>query len=94
MDYRKDIRVYITKMNEERYRVEFYYMDVEYLSLYYERAKKAFVNKPVGMNSWTCVEAKYGDGDIYNLFEGLTPRMLMDWGQEMVNEEVKKSPLL
>ena len=27
-------------------------------TLYFEKAKRAFTNKPVGMNSWACVDAK------------------------------------
>lgn len=84
MDYKKEIVPYVTRMGEDRVRVEFWYGEAEYLTLYYEKAKKGFVNKPVGMDAWTCVEAKYSDGDLYSLFEGLTPRMMMEWGQELV----------
>lgn len=83
-NYKDKIQTYLTRMNKDRFRVEFYVNDAEYLALYYELAKKTFINKPVGMNSWTCVEAKYNDGDIYALFPSLTPRMLMEWGQELV----------
>ena len=83
-NYQTEIKTYVTKMSDERYRVEFFHHDAEYLSLYYERAKKGFVSKPVGLNTWVCVEAKYSDGDIYKLFPDLTPRQLIDWGQKLV----------
>lgn len=90
-EYKDKIQTYVTRMNEGRFRVEFYVDDAEYLSLYYELAKKGFINKPVGMNTWTCVEAKYSEGDIYKLFPSLTPRTIMEWGQELVNEAVRTS---
>lgn len=83
-DYRKKIVPLMTKMKEDRYRIEFTIDEVEYLTLYYEPAKKDFVNKPVGLDRWACVEAKYSDGDIYTLFPNLTPREIMEWGQELI----------
>lgn len=90
MNYKEQIVPLITRMNEGRYRIEFTVNEAEYLSLYYEKAKKSFVNKPVGLDAWTCVEAKYSDGDIYTLFPKLTPKQLMDWGQELVTTAAGK----
>ena len=38
----------VVKLNEE----------VELGTLYFERAKKSFQRKPIGMNAWACVDAK------------------------------------
>lgn len=48
---------------------------VELGSLYYEKAKKSFNNKPVGMNSWACVDAKV-EG-LYEVDESITPIRVM-----------------
>lgn len=89
MDYKNKIDYYVTRMGPDRMRVEYHVDGAEYLSLYYERAKKGYVNKPIVQEGFACVEAKYSDGDIYTLFPGLTPKMLMDWGQEIVREATK-----
>ena len=34
-------------------------------SLYFEKAKKTFQRKPIGMDAWTCVDAKVEDLYIY-----------------------------
>lgn len=90
MNFKDKIDYYVTRMGPDRMRVEFHVDGAEYLSLYYERAKKGFVNKPLIQEGYACVEAKYSDGDIYALFPKLTPRKLMEWGQEIVREELKK----
>lgn len=83
MDYKQKIVPLLTKLKEDRYRIEFTMDEAEYLTLYYEKAKSGYVNKPIGYG-WTCVEAKVSEGDLYSLFPGLTPRMMMEWGQEIM----------
>jgi len=48
----------IDYLSPDRVRVIVSYRDVELGVLYFERPKRGFVNKPVGLNSWACVDAK------------------------------------
>ena len=51
-------------------------------SLYYERAKKTFNRKPIGMNAWGCVDAKI-EG-LYEADENITPTEVMNKCQEVI----------
>ena len=48
----------IDYLSPDRVRVIVSYRDVELGVLYFEQGKRSFTNKPVGMNSWVCVDAK------------------------------------
>ena len=58
-------------------------------SLYFERAKKVFQRKPIGMDAWGCVDAK-----IEKLYEyggdNITPKDIMGKCQELIREYVGK----
>jgi hypothetical protein len=62
--------------------------DVEVGSLYFEKAKKGFTNKPVSMGSWVCVDAK-----IEKLYEvsdyEITPKQIMEVCQGMITNYQK-----
>ena len=60
---------------------------VELGSLYYEKAKRSFNRKPVGMDAWTCVDAKV-EG-LYEACENITPTEVMSECQRLI----KSSPL-
>ena len=51
---------FIYKMDkmEERIRFIISFNEEEVGSLYFEKAKKGFTNKPVSMDAWVCVDAK------------------------------------
>lgn len=55
---------------------------VELGSLYYEKAKKTFQRKPIGMNAWACVDAKI-EG-LYEAEETITPREVMETCQSLI----------
>lgn len=57
---------------------------IELGSLYYEKAKKSFNRKPVGMNAWTCVDAKV-EG-LYEAEENITPTEVMNKCQSLIRE--------
>ena len=73
----------ISKMDLHRVRVIVSYLGHELGVLYFEKAKKSFINKPVGMGGWTCVDAKveglyeYGGEDI-------TPKEIIGHCQELL----------
>ena len=66
------IRILITSTGGEQ----------EYGSLYYERAKKTFNRKPIGMNAWACVDAKI-EG-LYEAEENITPTEVMNECQNLI----------
>ena len=70
------IRIVITLLGE-----------VELGVLYYERAKKSFNRKPVGMNSWTCVDAKV-EGLYVHGGENITPTDIMNKCQELIHQRM------
>jgi hypothetical protein len=58
--------------------------DQELGSLYYEKVKKTFNRKPIGMNAWGCVDAKI-EG-LYEAEENITPTEVMNICQSLIRE--------
>lgn len=78
-----DILTYnLTEMEPDRLRVTITKDDIEVGSLYYERAKRTFNRKPIGMNAWGCVDAKV-EG-LYDADKNITPTEVMNKCQEMI----------
>ena len=44
--------------------------------LYFEKAKRGYVRKPIGLNSWACVDAKV-EG-LYTKDESITPAQIIE----------------
>ena len=70
-------------MDSERIRVEVYYKVSEMLKefkgmMYYERAKKTFNRKPVGLDAWLCVDARV-EG-LYTKDKAITPAQIVTEG--------------
>ena len=80
MDFRYDI----VEMSPQVLRVIIYGGDEEMGVLYFERAKKTFVSKPISMSEWVCVDAKVSD----NIYDGgeLTPREVVNLCQVQIRE--------
>jgi hypothetical protein len=53
------------KIEEGRIRFIISFNEEEVGSLYFEKAKKGFTNKPLSMDAWVCIDAK-----IERLFNG------------------------
>ena len=89
MDITIDNLVYeLSPMDEGVIRIVVLSGDQEELgSLYFERAKKIFQRKPIGMDAWGCVDAK-----IERLYEyggdNITPKDIMGKCQELIKEYV------
>jgi len=73
----------LTEMEPDRLRITITQDNTELGSLYYEKAKKTFQRKPIGMNAWGCVDAK-----IEGLYEhnDITPTVIMNKCQEIIRE--------
>ena len=76
---------FIYKMDkmEERIRFIISLKEEEVGSLYFEKAKKGFTNKPVSMDAWVCVDAK-----IERLYEvsdyEILPKDIVEVCQKMI----------
>ena len=80
-----DILTYnLTEMEPDRLRITITQNDIELGSLYYERAKRSFQRKPIGMNAWGCVDAKI-EG-LYEANTDITPTEVMNKCQELIRE--------
>ena len=79
---------FIYKMDkmEERIRFIISFKEQEVGSLYFEKAKKGFTNKPLSMDAWVCVDAKieklYEVSD-YEVF----PKEIVETCQKMIKAE-------
>jgi hemolysin-activating ACP:hemolysin acyltransferase len=54
----QDLQYDIFQLDDMKMRIVISLYEKELGTLYFEKAKRAFTNKPVGMNSWACVDAK------------------------------------
>ena len=57
---------------------------IELGTLYFEKVKRGFTNKPLSMNSWACVDAKI-EG-LYQVGESITPKDIVAHCQELIKE--------
>ena len=58
---------------------------VELGTLYFERAKKTFQRKPIGMNGWACVDAKI-EGLYVHGGEHITPKDMVRKCQDLIKQ--------
>ena len=79
---------FIYKMDkmEDRIRFIISFNEQEVGSLYFEKAKRGFTNKPLSMDAWVCVDAKierlYEVSD-YEVF----PKHIVETCQKMIKAE-------
>ena len=71
----EDNRMRIIIMSEDQ---------VELATLYFEKAKLKFTNKPVGMNSWACVDAK--TEGLYDYDPATSPKEIVNNCQELIRK--------
>ncbi len=68
---------------DDRLRFIISFKDQEVGSLYFEKAKRGFTNKPISMDAWLCVDAK-----IEKLYEvvdyEITPKQIVEVCQSMI----------
>jgi hypothetical protein len=78
--------IYTMDKVDDRLRFIISFNDQEVGSLYFEKAKKGFTNKPLSMDAWVCVDAK-----IERLYEvvdyEITPKDIVEVCQKMIRGE-------
>ena len=73
----------LTEIEEGRIRITISNDDKEVGTLYFEKAKKTFQRKPIGMNGWACVDAKI-EG-LYEIGgETITPKDIVKKCQDLI----------
>jgi len=71
---------------DDRYRVELYSNGGKFYGmLYYEPVKRGFTNKPISMNSYTCVDATV-QKDLYEDLPTITPVGLLRWVAHLISQ--------
>jgi len=61
--------------------------EVEMGSLYFEKAKKRFTNKPVSMDAWVCVDSKIGG--LYEVSNyDITPKQIVERCQQIIKKSL------
>ena len=74
----------IDYLSPSRVRVIVSYRDHELGVLYFEQAKKSYINKPIGIGGWLCVDAK-----IEGLYEhggvDITPKEIISHIQKLLS---------
>jgi hypothetical protein len=58
--------------------------EVELGTLYFERAKKTFQRKPIGMDAWACVDAKVEGLYVYG-GDNITPKDIVAKCQSLIS---------
>jgi hemolysin-activating ACP:hemolysin acyltransferase len=58
---------------------------VELGTLYFEKAKRTFQRKPIGMNAWACIDAKI-EGLYVHGGEHITPKDMVRKCQDLIRE--------
>jgi len=75
----------LTVIEDNRIRIVVSLNDnIELGTLYFEKVKRGFTNKPLSMNAWACVDAKI-EG-LYQQGESLTPKEIVAHCQELIKD--------
>ena len=75
----------IDYLGPNQVRVVVSYMDHELGVLYFEQAKKGYVNKPIGMGGWLCADAKI-EGLYEYGGEHITPKDIIAHIQDLLKK--------
>ncbi len=76
----------LTEIEEGRIRIVVSLNErVELGTLYFEKAKKTFQRKPIGLNGWACVDAKV-EGLYVHGGDHITPKDIVQKCQDLIKE--------
>jgi hypothetical protein len=79
----------LTQLDPDRIRVVVTMMggEVELGTLYFEKAKRSFSRKPIGLDGWACVDAKV-EGLYVHGGEEITPKDIVAKCQELIKASI------
>jgi len=76
----------LSELEKNRIRILVSHNDRELASIYFEKAKNSFQNKPITMNAWGCVDAKI-EGLYEMEGEIPTPKEIVKTCQDLIREK-------
>ena len=76
----------LSELEKGRIRILVSHNDRELASIYFEKAKNTFQNKPITMNAWGCVDAKV-EGLYEMEGEIPTPKEIVKTCQDLIREK-------
>ena len=81
--YRDTLTPTVYHLDDGKIRITYTVGDSEVATLYFERPKKGWTNKPIMPTKWRCVDAQIIEKFIY--INGIVePKDLVGWGQEII----------
>ena len=84
----EDLTYDLFQLDNDRVRVVISLYGKELGTIYLEKAKRAFTNKPVSMHCWCVVDCKI-DG-LYDVGgEDITPKNIVDYCQKLIKSKIK-----
>jgi hypothetical protein len=91
MEYTVDTLSYdLTQMDEDKIRIVVSLNEeVELGTLYFEKAKRSFQRKPIGMDAWACVDAKVEGLYVYG-GDNITPKDIVAKCQGLISSYQRK----
>jgi len=78
-----DLDYELFQLDPNRFRIIVTLGGVELGTLYFERAKVGFTNKPIGLNTWACVDAKVETLYVHG-GEDITPKDIVGKCQDLI----------
>ena len=83
---KEDLKYDITQIEKDRVRIIITLNEeVELGTLYFEKAKRGFINKPIGLDAWACVDAKV-EGLYIAGGENITPKDMVQHCQDLLRQ--------
>jgi hypothetical protein len=73
------------QLDVDKIRIVISLYEKELGTLYFEKAKRAFTNKPVGMNSWCVIDAKI-EGLYVVGGDNITPKNIVERCQKVIKD--------
>ena len=86
----EDLTYDLFQLDDERVRIVISLYEKELGTVYFERAKRSFMRKPISMDSWAMVEAKV-EGLYIAGGDKITPKDIVSHCQGLLRSAVLKS---
>ena len=82
----QDLTYDLFQLDDGKVRIIISLYEKELGTLYFERAKRSFVRKPVSMNGWACVDAKV-EGLYVAGGDNITPKDIVAYCQGLLKKD-------
>ena len=86
----EDLTYDLFQLDDERVRIVISLYEKELGTVYFERAKRSFMRKPISMDGWACIDAKV-EGLYIAGGDKITPKDIVAHCQGLLRSAVLKS---